>query len=59
MRQLKDIQILYAFHIDPLPRNEHDTRARFLPRSLEFPKRRNDLPAACYAERNRRSAGTK
>src|SRR4029077_10618436 len=42
MRQLKDIQILYAFHFDSLPKNEHETRARFLPRSLEFSNRRND-----------------
>ena len=37
MRQLEDIQILYAFHVDSLPKNEHETRTRFLPRSLEFP----------------------
>ena len=42
MRQLKDVQILYAFHFDSLPKNEHETRARLLPRSLEFSKRRND-----------------
>jgi hypothetical protein len=42
MSQLKDIQILYAFHFDSLPKNEHETRARFLPRSLEFSKRRNE-----------------
>src|SRR5262245_10783991 len=42
MRQLEDIQILYAFHFDSLPKNEHGTRTRFLPRSLEFPKRQND-----------------
>jgi hypothetical protein len=35
-------QILYAFHFDSSPKNEHETRARFLPRSLEFSKRRND-----------------
>ena len=29
-----------------LPKNEHEARARFLPRSLEFPKRRNDTRAA-------------
>jgi hypothetical protein len=28
MRQLKDIQILYAFHFDSLPKNEHVTRTR-------------------------------
>ena len=38
MRQLEYIQILYAFHFDSLPKNEHETRARFLPRSLEFLK---------------------
>jgi hypothetical protein len=43
MRQLKDIQVFYAFHFDSLPKNEHETRARFLPRSLEFPKHRNDV----------------
>jgi hypothetical protein len=43
MRQLKDIEILYAFHFDSLLKNEHETRARFLPRSLEFSKHRNDL----------------
>jgi hypothetical protein len=43
MRQLEYIQVLYAFHFHFLPKNEHDTRARFLPRSLEFPKRRNDI----------------
>jgi len=41
MRQLEDIQILYAFHFDSLPNSEQETRARFLPRSLEFAKRRN------------------
>ncbi len=40
MRKLKDIEILYAFHFHSLPKNEHETRARFLSRSLEFPKRR-------------------
>ena len=30
MRQLKDIQILYAIHFDSLPKNDHKTRARFL-----------------------------
>src|SRR5215831_6135593 len=29
MCQLKDIKILYAFHVDSLPKNEHETRARF------------------------------
>jgi hypothetical protein len=43
VRQLKDIQILHAFHFDSLPKNEHETRARFLPRSLEFSKRRNEI----------------
>jgi hypothetical protein len=47
MCQLKDVQLLYAFHFDSLPKNEHETRARFLPRSLEFPKRRNDYLARC------------
>ena len=28
MRQLKHIQIFYAFHFDSLPKNEHETRAR-------------------------------
>ena len=42
MRQLEYVQILYAFHFDSLPKNEHETRARFLPRSSEFPKRRNE-----------------
>ena len=42
LRGLKDIQILYAFHFDSLPKNERETRARFLSRSLEFPKRRNE-----------------
>jgi len=27
MRQLEDIQILYAFHAVSLPKNEHDSRA--------------------------------
>jgi hypothetical protein len=36
MCQLKDIQILYAIHFDSLPKNDHETRAGFLPRSLEF-----------------------
>jgi len=27
MRQLEDIEILYAFHFDSLPKNEHETRA--------------------------------
>src|SRR5439155_21818180 len=40
MRKLKDIEILYAFHFHSLPKNEHETRARFLSRSLEVPKRR-------------------
>ncbi len=42
MRQLEYIQILYTFHFDSLPKNEHETRARFLPRALEFSKGRND-----------------
>jgi hypothetical protein len=42
LRGLKDIQILYAFHFDSLPKNEHETRTRFLSRSLEFSKRRNE-----------------
>src|SRR5215510_10329775 len=42
MRQLKYIQLLYAFHFDFLLKNEHETRARFLPRSLEFSKCCND-----------------
>ena len=42
MRQFEYIQILYAFHFDSLPKNGHETRARFLPRSLEFSNRRND-----------------
>src|SRR6266481_2860155 len=42
MCQLEYIQVLYAFHFDSLPKNEHETRTRFLSRSLEFPKRRND-----------------
>src|SRR5262249_44285300 len=29
MRQLEYIQLLYAFHFDSLPKNEHETRARF------------------------------
>ena len=24
MRELKDIQVLYAFHFDSLPKNEHE-----------------------------------
>jgi hypothetical protein len=42
LRGLKDIQILYAFHFDSLPKNERETRTWFLSRSLEFPKRRNE-----------------
>gem|GEM_PF-6965744 len=42
MRQFEDIEIFYAFHFAFLPKNEHETRARLLPRSLEFSKRRND-----------------
>jgi hypothetical protein len=38
MCQLEDIEIPYAFHLDSLLKNEHV----FLPRSLEFPKRRNE-----------------
>src|SRR5215831_19371722 len=44
MRQFEYVQILYAFHFDSLQRTEHGTRTRFLPRSMEFPKRRNDGP---------------
>ena len=40
LAHLADIEILYAFHCHSLPKNEHETRARFLSRSLEFPKRR-------------------
>jgi hypothetical protein len=42
MCQLEYIQVFYAFHFDSLPKNEHETRARFLPRSLEFSKRQNE-----------------
>src|SRR5438093_2187306 len=42
MCQLEYIQILYAFHFDSLPKNEHETRARLLSRSLEFSKRQNE-----------------
>src|SRR5215472_14310333 len=42
MRQFEDIEIFYAFHFAFLPKNEHETRARLLPRSLEFSKRQND-----------------
>jgi hypothetical protein len=44
MREFEYVQILYAFHFDSLPKNEHETRSRFLPRSLEFSKRRNVKP---------------
>ena len=43
MCQLEDVEILYTFHFDSLPKNEHGTQARLLPRSLEFLKRRNEL----------------
>ena len=50
MRQIEYIQVLYAFHFDSLPKNEHETRARFLPRSLEFSKRRNERLSATDKE---------
>jgi len=28
MRQLKDIEIFYAFHFASLPKNEHESRTR-------------------------------
>jgi hypothetical protein len=53
MRQPEDIQILYAFHFDSLPNSEQETRARFLPRSLEFSKRRNQTYSLCrFTKRN-------
>ena len=42
MRQLKTSRSSTLFISIPLPKNEHETRARFLPRSLEFSKRRNE-----------------
>jgi hypothetical protein len=42
MRQLEYVQILYAFKLDSLPKNEHETRTRLLSRSLEFSKRQNE-----------------
>jgi hypothetical protein len=35
MRQLEYVQVFYAFHFDSPPKNEHETRTRFLPRSLD------------------------
>jgi hypothetical protein len=28
--QLEDIEILYEFHFDSLPKNEHETRTRLI-----------------------------